>query len=55
MSDLKRKSWQQRLKSGKTWPRWLRNPRLLKWAFWIGVMLYRLWRWWHSLVGPTDG
>ena len=21
----------------------------------IGVMAYRLWRWWHSLTGSTDG
>ena len=45
----------RRLKSETKWPRWLRNPRLLKWAFWIGGMSYRLWRWWQFFAGPTDG
>ena len=47
--------WQQRLKSGKKWPRWLRDPRLLKVALYIGVKAYRLWRLWLSLTGPPDG
>ena len=55
MSGLEPMPRQRRSKSGRKWPRWLRDPRLLKWAFCIGGMAYRLWRWWHSLTGPTDG
>ena len=55
MSGLKTKPWPRRSKSGKKWPRWLRDPRLLKWILCIGVTAYRLWRWWLSLTGPTDG
>ena len=55
MSALKYKLWRRRLKSGKKWPTWLRDPRLLKWAFYIGGITYRLWRRWLSLTGPTDG
>ena len=55
MSELESMPRQRRSKSGRKWPRWLRNPRLLKWAFFVGVMIYRLWRWWLSLTGSTDG
>ena len=46
---------QRRLKSEMKWPRRLRNPRLLKWAFYVGGVTYRLWRWWQFFAGPTDG
>ena len=50
------KPWRQRSKSGKKWPKWLRNPRLLRWIICIGMVAYRLWRWWLSLTGSsTDG
>ena len=49
------KPWSRRSKSGGIWPRRLRNPRLLKWAIFVGVTAYRLWRWWHNREGPTDG
>ena len=55
MPEIKTKPWPRRSKSGKKWPRWLRDPRLLKWTIFIGVKAYRLWRWWLSLTGPTDG
>jgi len=56
MSALKTKPCPQRSKSGKKWPGWLRNPRLLKGIICIGVMAYRLWRLWLSLKGdPPDG
>ena len=45
----------QRRSSGRKWPRWLRNSRLLKWALFVAVMVYRLWKWWHSLAGSPDG
>ena len=55
MSESRSEPWQQRLKSGRMWPLWLRNPRLLKWAFAIGVTAYRLARLWFSLTGKPDG
>ena len=55
MSRLEFKPWQRRLKSETKWPRWLRNPRLLKCAFFVGGITYRIWRWWHFHSGSTDG
>ena len=55
MSEYISKPWQQRLKSGRKWPLWLRNPRLLKWALSIGVTAYRLARFLISLTGDPDG
>ena len=56
MCELKPKPCPQRSKSGKMWPTWLRDPRLLKWSIRIGVIAYRLWRLWRSLSGdPPDG
>ena len=52
MSELESMPRQRRSKSGR---KWLRNPRLLKWTIFIGVMAYRLWRWWHSLTGSPGG
>ena len=46
---------QRRSKSGRKWPPWLRDPRLLKFVFLIGRICYRLWRWWLSLNDATDG
>ena len=54
MSELTSKPRPRRSKSG-AWPKWLRNARLLKWTFCIGVAAYRLWRLWRFLRGPTDG
>ena len=48
MALFNTKPWSQRSKRGGKWPRWLRNRRLLKWAFFVGVTAYRLWRWWNS-------
>ena len=55
MFEAEIKPRQRRLKSEKKWPRRLRNPRLLKWAFYVGGITYRLLRWWHFLSGPSDG
>lgn len=55
MQDVVLKPWRRRLKSGRKWPRWLRNPRLLRWAIFVGVTLYRLWRLWKSLTGTFEG
>ena len=55
MPESRFKPRQQRLKSGRKWPLQLRNPRLLKWAFSIGVTAYRLARLWLSLTGAPDG
>ena len=55
MSDLESKPWRRRLKSGRMWPRWLRSPRLLRWAIFVGVILYRLWRFLKTLTGMPDG
>ena len=55
MPIFKIKPWSRRSKSGGKWPRWLRDPRLLRWAFFVGVTAYRLWRWWDNRQGPTDG
>ena len=55
MSESRSKPRQQRLKSVRKWPRRLRNPRLLKWALFIGVTAYRLARLWLSLIGAPDG
>ncbi|MDE0110879.1 MAG: hypothetical protein OXN84_01125 [Albidovulum sp.] len=44
----------QRLKRTGRWPKWLRAPFLLKWAFRIGMFVYRLWRLWISLSGGAD-
>ena len=54
MPEVDVKPRQRRLKSETKWPRWLRNPRLLKWAIYVGGMTYRLWRWWHFLSGLSD-
>ena len=53
MKDVKVKLWLRRLKRKGMWPDWLRNPCLLKWIIWLGVTIYRLWRWWLSLTGPS--
>ena len=55
MPECISKSRQQRLKSVMKWPLQLRNPRLLKWTFYIGVTAYRLARLWLSLTGPPEG
>ena len=55
MSGLEFKPWWRRLKSGKKWPLWLRNPRLLRWAIFVGVTLYRMWRFWKALTSTPDG
>ena len=55
MSESTSKPWQQRLKSGRLWPLWLRTPRLLKCALAIGVTVYRLARLLISLMGAPDG
>ena len=55
MSIFDTKPWSQRSKSGDNWPRWLRNPRLLKWAIFVGITAYRLWRWWNNRQGADDG
>ncbi len=49
--DLKTNERQQRLKRTSKWPSWLRAPFLLKWAFRIGMLAYRLWRLWNALMG----
>ena len=49
------KPWRWRLKSGRKWPCWLRNPRLLRWVIFVGVTLYRLWRLLKPLTGTPDG
>ena len=43
MGKIKSKSWERRLMGGRKWPRWLRNDRLLKWAFWLAKAIYHLW------------
>ena len=55
MKPDKSKSWRRRLKSRRKWPRSLRNPCLLRWAIFVGVALYRLWRFWRTLTGMPDG
>ena len=55
MSGSKFKPWWRRLKSETKWPHRLRNPRLLKWAFYVGGMSCRLWRFWNFFFGPGDG
>lgn len=45
---------QQRLKRTRKWPKWLRGPFLLKWAIRLGLLAYRLWRFWNSLSGDPD-
>lgn len=49
-NDLRRR----RLKSGGWVANWLLNPRLLQFVIKLGVILYRLWRWWDSNFGD-DG
>lgn len=55
MSVLESKPRRRRLKSGRKWPRWLRNPRLLRLAFVVGITLFRLWRFWRELTNTPDG
>ncbi len=43
------------LKSEGKWPSWLRNPRLLKWAFFVATIVYRLWLIWRWLSHAHDG
>ena len=51
----KSKPSSQRSKSGRQWPQWLRDLRLFKVILRIGIVAYRLWRWWHALTeDPTD-
>lgn len=45
---------QQRLKRKRKWPKWLRSRTLLKWAFYIGWLAFRLWRFWHALSDDPD-
>ena len=51
---IKAKTRRRRSKSGKSWPSWLRNPRLLKWAFRIGKIIYDLIRLLLFLTGDND-
>ena len=55
MPGCKLKPRRQRSNNERKWPRWLRNPRLLKWAFRVGELTYRLWRLWYFFIGPSDG
>ncbi|MCY4459339.1 MAG: hypothetical protein OXC26_02895 [Albidovulum sp.] len=43
----------QRLKRTSKSPKWLRAPFLLKWAFRLGVLAYRVWRFWNALSGGS--
>ena len=42
---------QQRLKRTSKWPSWLRASFLLKWAFRLGPIVFRLVRLWQRLNG----
>ena len=55
MDIFKSKPRRRRSKSGKTWPKWLRHPRLLWLVLSIGRTAYRLYRWWRLLSSPIDG
>jgi hypothetical protein len=55
MSALGSNSRRRWLKSGMKWPGWLRHPRLLRWALFVGMTLYRLWRLWRSLTELFHG
>lgn len=45
----------QRLKRMRKWPKRVRAPFLLKRAFRVGVLAYRIWRFWYALSGgPGD-
>ncbi len=53
--DLETNERRQRLKRTSKWPKWLRAPFLLKWALRLGVLAYRIWRFWSALSGvPGD-
>lgn len=51
MTATQTKPRRRRLKNGVKWPSWLRDPRMLKWAFFVGL---NIWRYWRLLKGLTD-
>lgn len=52
--DTETNERQQRLKRQKKWPDWLRSPALLKWSIRLGLIAYRLWRFWVAISGPDN-
>lgn len=55
MTDFGANRRRRRPKSGGRWPKWLRSPRLLRWVFIVGLLIFRLWRFLNWLMGPPDG
>jgi hypothetical protein len=55
MTVIEAKPRRRRLRNGRRWPKWLRDPRLLKWAFIVGLYIWRLWRLWKELTSSLDG
>jgi len=45
---------QQRSKSKKKWPQWLRNPCLLKFSIKIGFIVWKLTKWWFGWDDDED-
>ena len=42
------------LKSGRKWPKWLRNPSLLKWVIFAATLAYRLLLVWYWFTKTFD-
>jgi len=56
MSEFGSSEQEQRpSRTKKKWPKWLRNPRVLRAIVWMGIWIYRIWRFIQELFGPGGG